>query len=72
MPSLLRLSNTTMNLLIHASFFIATFFVIIVAGKNEDDDLGLEDWVMEGNKNNLGTCRDKFTELIEKLGYKVS
>ena len=58
-----------MNNFIQASLLIATLF-LIVAGNEEEQDLGLEDWVKDGNKNNLGTCRDKFTQLIEKLGFR--
>ena len=30
----------------------------------------MEEWVKKLGANTLGSCRQKFTELVKKLGYK--
>ena len=51
-------------------FGIALIATCIFAKNEEEGVYGLEEWVKKLGANTLGSCRQKFTELVKKLGYK--
>ena len=51
-------------------FGIALIATCISAKDEEEGVFGLEEWVKKLGANTLGSCRQKFTELVKKLGYK--
>ena len=51
-------------------FVIALIATCIAAKDEEEGVFGLEEWVKKLGANTLGSCRQKFTELVKKLGYK--
>ena len=51
-------------------FGIALIATCISAKNEEEGAFGLEEWVKKLGANTLGSCRQKFTELVKKLGYK--
>ena len=51
-------------------FGIALIATCISAKDEEEGGFGLEEWVKKLGANTLGSCRQKFTELVKKLGYK--
>ena len=50
-------------------FVIALIATCIAAKDEEEGVFGLEEWVKKLGANTLGSCRQKFTELVKKLGY---
>ena len=51
--------------------FVIALIATCVAAKDEEEGVfGLEEWVKKLGANTLGSCRQKFTELVKKLGYK--
>ena len=51
--------------------FVIAFIATCIAAKDEEEGVsGLEEWVKKLGANTLGSCRQKFTELVKKLGYK--
>ena len=61
---------TTNNMRLRIGFVIALIATCIAAKDKEEGDFGLEEWVKRLGANTLGSCRQKFTELVKKLGYK--
>ena len=49
---------------------IALIATCVAAKDEEAGEFGLEEWVKKLGANTLGSCRQKFTELVKKLGYK--
>ena len=51
--------------------FVIALIATCVAAKDEEEGVhGLEEWVKKLGANTLGSCRQKFTELVKKLGYE--
>ena len=49
--------------------FLVTCIQVALADEKERK-MELEDWVLKMGANKLGSCKQKFVELVAKLGYK--